>query len=60
MKKEIDMKLKEKCERCGGKAVDIIACRFWCKKFHSLCPACLDLYQFTYAGESGSCFLTDT
>jgi len=59
MKKKIEMKVKEKCERCGEKAVNIIAC-FRCKDFHSLCAECLDLYQFTYAGESGSCFLTDS
>lgn len=50
--------LKEKCERCGEKAVDVVAC-FQCKEFHSLCVECLDLYKFTYAVASGSCFLTD-
>jgi len=54
----MSIKLKKKCERCGGKAVDVAAC-FRCKNFHSLCAECLDLYQFTYAVASGGCFLDD-
>lgn len=49
-------KLKEKCEMCGGKAVTQEACSP-CKKIHSLCESCKNLCQYTYANETGPCFL---
>ena len=58
MRKTFCKKIQEKCERCGEKAFDTVAC-FPCNEFHSLCAACLDLHHFTYANESGECFLKD-